>query len=191
MIISVVNNKGGTGKSTLSYLLGQELLEEDKRVLFVDLDEQYSLSIALGFRAQPGFRKISEQADLLSTMDVSDIDITGYDYVIIDNAPAITERVRWSIKVADKVLVPMLMEKLSVAGLMKIIPLVDKKKLIVVPNMYQKATRLHTEVYGQAKKFMDKEGIQMAEPIARSIKIAEAVSNQGFYRTGLMEEIIK
>lgn len=189
MIISVVNNKGGTGKSTLSYLLGQEFLREGHRVLFVDLDEQYSLSIALGFRPQPGFHHISDDADLIATPDVSRVKLTGYDYVIIDNAPAITEKVRWSIKVADRVLVPMLMEKLSVAGLMKIIPLVDKKKLIVVPNMYQKSTRLHTEVYAQAKAYMEKEGIHMAEPIARSIKVAEAVSNQGYYRIGLSEEL--
>lgn len=191
MIISVVNNKGGTGKSTLSYLLGQELLREGNRVLFVDLDEQYSLSIALGFRPQHGYHVISEKAELIATPDVSKVNLNGYDYVVIDNAPAITEKVRWSIKVADRVMVPMLMEKLSVAGLMKIIPLVDKNKLIVVPNMYQKATRLHTEVYAQAKAYMEKEGIHMAEPIARSIKVAEAVSNQGYYRIGLLEEIIK
>lgn len=189
MIISMVNNKGGTGKSTLSYLLGTELIRAGHRVLFVDLDEQYNLTLALGFRPQSGFHRISEQVDLISTPDVSRVKLVGYDYVVIDNAPAITEKTRWSIKVADTVMVPMLMEKFSVVGLMKIIPLVDKKKLVVVPNMYQKVTRLHTDVYNQAVDYLGKEGIRLAKPIPRSIEIARAVSDQGFYKTGLLEEL--
>lgn len=44
-IISLFNNKGGVGKSTLSYHLGCALGELGKRVLFVDLDPQCNLTI--------------------------------------------------------------------------------------------------------------------------------------------------
>ncbi|GBG96727.1 ParA family protein [Lactococcus termiticola] len=44
-IISLFNNKGGVGKSTLSYHLGCALAELGKRVLFVDLDPQCNLTI--------------------------------------------------------------------------------------------------------------------------------------------------
>lgn len=44
-IISVFNNKGGVGKSTLTYHLGNSLAEMGHRVLMVDLDPQCNLTI--------------------------------------------------------------------------------------------------------------------------------------------------
>jgi len=44
-IISVFNNKGGVGKSTLSYHLGHALGKLNKKVLFIDLDPQCNLTI--------------------------------------------------------------------------------------------------------------------------------------------------
>lgn len=45
-IVSVFNNKGGVGKSTLSFHLGKALGLMGKRVLFVDLDPQCNLTIS-------------------------------------------------------------------------------------------------------------------------------------------------
>lgn len=45
-IISVFNNKGGVGKSTLSFHLGKALGCMGKKVLFVDLDPQCNLTIS-------------------------------------------------------------------------------------------------------------------------------------------------
>jgi len=44
-IISIFNNKGGVGKSTLTYHLGSALSEMGKRVLLVDLDPQSNLTL--------------------------------------------------------------------------------------------------------------------------------------------------
>ncbi|MEZ6952901.1 MULTISPECIES: ParA family protein [unclassified Aeromonas] len=44
-IISVFNNKGGVGKSTLTYHLGAALSESGKRVLLIDLDPQSNLTL--------------------------------------------------------------------------------------------------------------------------------------------------
>lgn len=44
-IISVFNNKGGVGKSTLTYHLGAALAEEGKKVLLIDLDPQSNLTL--------------------------------------------------------------------------------------------------------------------------------------------------
>lgn len=49
-IISVVNQKGGTGKSACTSNLGVGLAQMNKRVLVVDVDPQFDLSASLGFR---------------------------------------------------------------------------------------------------------------------------------------------
>lgn len=60
-IISLFNNKGGVGKSTLSYHLGCALGEMGKRVLFVDLDPQCNLTINAIFEEE--LEKIWKEED--------------------------------------------------------------------------------------------------------------------------------
>lgn len=48
IIITVINNKGGTGKTTTVHNLGAALAKKRKKVLLVDLDSQCNLSSALG-----------------------------------------------------------------------------------------------------------------------------------------------
>lgn len=48
-IIGIVNQKGGTGKTTSCVNLGVDLAHEGKKVLLVDCDPQGSLTISLGY----------------------------------------------------------------------------------------------------------------------------------------------
>lgn len=48
-IIGIVNQKGGTGKTTTCVNLGIDLVHEGKRVLIADCDPQDSLTISLGY----------------------------------------------------------------------------------------------------------------------------------------------
>lgn len=48
-IIGIVNQKGGTGKTTSCVNLGVDLAQEGKRVLLVDCDPQGSLTISMGY----------------------------------------------------------------------------------------------------------------------------------------------
>jgi chromosome partitioning protein len=61
-IISVANQKGGVGKSTTAYSLGQGLMNKEYRVLFVDLDPQGNLSFLM--------QAPEPEEDIPSIMDV-------------------------------------------------------------------------------------------------------------------------
>lgn len=60
-IISLFNNKGGVGKSTLGFHLGCALGEMGKKVLFIDLDPQCNMTISGMFEEY--LHKIWEQED--------------------------------------------------------------------------------------------------------------------------------
>ncbi len=62
MITAIINQKGGTGKTTTTVNLGAELVNRKKRVLIVDLDPQGNLSYSLGLDSeQPGLVDILER----------------------------------------------------------------------------------------------------------------------------------
>jgi len=48
LIFSIINNKGGTGKTTTTHNLGVAFAKKKKKVLLVDLDSQCNLSAATG-----------------------------------------------------------------------------------------------------------------------------------------------
>ncbi|MFB0846539.1 ParA family protein [Paenibacillus oleatilyticus] len=58
MIITVANQKGGTGKTTTAYNLAYALSHEGKRVLLVDFDPQGNLTLCFGIE-QPDRLKVS------------------------------------------------------------------------------------------------------------------------------------
>jgi chromosome partitioning protein len=47
-VFTIINNKGGTGKTTTALNLGAALVELKKKVLLIDLDSQCNMSSALG-----------------------------------------------------------------------------------------------------------------------------------------------
>lgn len=78
-IIGVVNQKGGTGKTTTCVNLGIDLVHEGKRVLIADCDPQGSLTISLG-HPQPDSLPVT-LADLMGNV-LSDIPIQPGDGVL-------------------------------------------------------------------------------------------------------------
>jgi len=53
-IVSVINQKGGTGKTTTSINLGSALSKKGKKILLIDLDPQANLSYSLGIEEPAG-----------------------------------------------------------------------------------------------------------------------------------------
>ncbi|MEO1256266.1 MAG: AAA family ATPase [Bacteroidota bacterium] len=188
-IISVVNQKGGTGKTTTTINLGSALAQQGKKVLIIDMDAQGNLGYSLGLEAEKSICDVlngevelneviqsAEQMDIvpsdirLADIELSFIDLDNrhevlnsyisdiaksYDYVLIDCPPSLSILAVNALFSSQKVIVPMLMEVLSLQGLDQIIQTIEKinktynksiEVLGVLPVMVDKRRKLSEEV---------------------------------------------
>lgn len=188
-IFSIVNQKGGTGKTTTSLNLGSALAKLGKSVLLIDMDSQGNLGYSLGLddsltisdvfegsneiegviQEKEGMHIVPSDIRLVD-IELSLIDLDDrhnmlnskikhlskkYDFILIDCPPSLSILAVNSLFASDKVIVPMLMEVLSLQGLDQILQTIEKinasynKKLKIqgiLPVMVDKRRKLSQEV---------------------------------------------
>lgn len=103
-IISVLNPKGGSGKTTISTNLARSLHERGYSVLLVDSDPQGS---ARDWHAANEDNPIELVAlDRPNNVKTLTSMASNYDYVVIDGAAKLEDMIAACIKVSDLVLIP-------------------------------------------------------------------------------------
>ena len=188
-IISVVNQKGGTGKTTTTLNLGSALAKLGKTVLAIDMDSQGNLGYSLGLESDTTIVDVLEDtkniSDVLlqsegfsivsSDMRLVDVELalgevdnrhsvlreklklleSSYHYVLIDCPPSLSILALNALYASDYVIIPMLMEVLSIQGLDQIIKTIEKinsgydkelQILGILPVMVDKRRKLSSEV---------------------------------------------
>lgn len=153
-VVAIVNQKGGTGKTTLATNLAW-VLAETANVLLVDADPQAS---ALNWVAGQ-----SENVGALTVQGTETDDVPrlirskaadDYDWIIIDGPPGITKTTADAVRVADVVLIPVQPSPLDVWAAADIVAAVQarqnttrgKPKAAFVITMAQPRTRLSRQI---------------------------------------------
>ncbi len=94
-IISLLNHKGGVGKTTSAVNIGAAMVELGKRVLLIDLDPQANLTISLGIPRQKStiYEALRGEGELVPYshkpgMDIitSSLDLSGAEMELINEA---------------------------------------------------------------------------------------------------------
>lgn len=104
MIISLVNQKGGVGKTTTAVNLASSLARKNLRLVLVDLDPQGSATKWHDVEGNQAF-EILNRSNLFTASDLEALS-TAYDYVIVDAPPAINELTRNVLEVSDVTVIP-------------------------------------------------------------------------------------
>jgi chromosome partitioning protein len=105
MILGVLNQKGGVGKSTIAINLAAAYAGSGKRVLLVDADPQgSSLAWSAAREGDPAFTVIGMPKPTLHK-DMPAL-AADYDMILIDGPPRVSELARAAILASDLVLIP-------------------------------------------------------------------------------------
>lgn len=141
-IISLLNNKGGVFKTTLTFNLAKNYLRSGRQVTAVDFDQQENLSKMLPEITQTGIKAI----------DLASIEA---DYVVVDTGPTfVQDHIQLMIR-SNVIIVPFQLDRLDIeqtTNLLetaKAISVTEKIKLVMIHSGH------HTKMYKTLKPFVE------------------------------------
>ncbi len=103
--LSVISQKGGSGKTTLALHLAVEATRRGMRTLLIDLDPQASAARWADRRGDRPPDVSSEHAGRIEAV-IADAARQGYELVVADTAPHADQAALRAARIADLVLVP-------------------------------------------------------------------------------------
>ncbi|MGA7932984.1 MAG: ParA family partition ATPase [Kovacikia sp.] len=133
MRIAVLNQKGGSGKTTVSLHLAHALALKGFKVLLVDSDPQGSARDWSAARSTDGpFSVIGLDRPIIHK-ELGTL-AEGYDHVLIDGAPRVSDLTRSAILAANLVVIPIQPSPLDIWAAHEVVELVEEAK-IFNPNL--------------------------------------------------------
>ena len=105
MIIALVHQKGGVGKTTLSINIAGTLAKKGKKVLYVDADPQGSALDWAEARQEPSLFSMVGLPKAVIHKEVGNLS-KDYDYVIIDGPPRVSDVTKSILLASDVALIP-------------------------------------------------------------------------------------
>ncbi|SIS62972.1 plasmid segregation oscillating ATPase ParF [Chryseobacterium joostei] len=144
--ILTTHQKGGVGKSTLTYNLAVNLKDKAK-VCIVDIDVQGSLSDFKDFSPVP----------ILSPDKLPELQNSDFDFVFIDTPPYLSNKLPELCSLANVILIPTKAGVFDVLAIKSTIEIVKQskgeKKALIVFNMVKPNTSLTEEIKSQVNEY--------------------------------------
>ena len=176
MLIVAATNKGGQGKTLLATLLAKYLASNSKNkgnILCCDLD-----------RTQQNFKDNLADTDLPIVSSMADI--SDNLLCIVDTPPNLDKDVIQAIRAADILIVPVVLGKHSVQGIIRIAEIRGKNDLRLVVNEWDSSV-----VQKQAEEFLMAQNFRFHGKIPKYKRLAYNIDAGLDWHTGFTESQIR
>ncbi|MGL5126123.1 MAG: ParA family protein [Fusobacteriaceae bacterium] len=202
MIIMLKNNKGGVGKSWLTFNLGHGLALMGKKVLVITSDSQNNVLDFAGIDVPTdnglenwvtkGDGELVKLRDNLFYIPLQDNNFSkifreklkifiseikkDYDYILIDSVPVLLVDKEFE-EISDKILIPIYLDEVSVKGVIKMLDMSTNKNKVmgIIPNRFNRTTK-EVECYEAMQQIMEGNSIKLYQPIHQQAFITELIS---------------
>ena len=140
-IVLVTHQKGGVGKSTLTFNLAQNISSSAK-IAVLDFDLQGSLSQLKGL--------VTDFEIIPFKDEIDDIPKLGYDFIFVDTPPYLSNHLPKLIAIADLIIVPTKAGILDLLAIKSTLQLIEQEKktaeTLIVFNMIKANTTLTLDI---------------------------------------------
>lgn len=180
IIISILNQKGGAGKTTTACHLARGLQLLGSSVMLVDTDKQASARDWSAANESQPVPVVGLDRKIAAT-DIKELE-RGRDFIILDGAPQIDEWQTAAIKVSDLVIIPVQPSPLDLWACHRIVEKIKDRqemtdgqlKAVFMISRRTNGTRIGKEVAGVLQEF----GLPvLASGTAQRVSYADSMSN--------------
>lgn len=151
VIISILSEKGGVSKTTLTINLAFCLYQKNFKVAVIDTDQQQNLTNFFADRIEENFTYFCDTYYITDTKEIKEKS-KGYDFVLIDCAPKISQNLTQVIDLSDISLLLLKVSQLDFYTIQNIINIAHKLKkkdslkvLFTQVNQYQHKLKREAE----------------------------------------------
>lgn len=131
MVISICNEKGGSGKTNIAINLAVKLSLEDDDTLLIDADPQRSIEVFTNIRESKNlpliFNSVSKFG-LSLTKEIQSLK-SKYDSIVVDTGGRDSDEMRQALAIGDIIIIPTIPSDLDIAVLNKMINLYTQAKI--------------------------------------------------------------
>ncbi len=178
LAITLFNRKGGTGKTTIAAILAQLAINDKKRVVMYDLDEQQNLTDTLADVGNFDVRHEIKKEDETENTDI----------FILDCPPALNEITVEAIAFADIVLIPVRPDRYSMSNLEIIYREVEKVGKIRHQAALIKNAFSRTMITSQIDEVIHRRGFPVAGRLPQNQWIVNNIAMGAPWYTGMSQD---
>lgn len=128
-VISLLNQKGGVGKTTLATNIAAALSQRGKKVLLIDADPQGSALDWSAAREEPSLFSVVGLPKETIHREIAKLG-NGYDWVVIDGPPRVYPVAKSAIAASDIVVIPVQPSPYDVWAAKEIVDLITEVRVI-------------------------------------------------------------